>query len=132
MSNDPGNEAGVPVTPPDATNPAGADSLLGVLRQAEDDGFTTQLIATDEGRVQCAACDTTSDPAAFDVSHLRRLEGASDVDDMLLVASMSCPACGAKGALVLGYGPNAAENDVAVSRQLDVRDADAAPSDHER
>jgi hypothetical protein len=46
------------------------------------------------------------------------LEGASDPDDMMTVIAARCPHCGVAGTLVLGYGPNASPEHVAVSRAL--------------
>ena len=48
----------------------------------------------------------------------RRLEGASDPDDMISVVAVTCPRCGTGGTLVLKYGPTAPENEAAVGQQL--------------
>jgi hypothetical protein len=48
------------------------------------------------------------------VLELRRLEGASDPDDMLAVVAVECRNCGLRGSLVLNYGPTATEEDEAV------------------
>jgi len=53
------------------------------------------------------------------VDALRRLEGASDPDDMIVVAAVSCPKCGAKGTLVLKYGPEATPEESEVLRSLE-------------
>ena len=45
------------------------------------------------------------------VLELRRLEGASDPDDMLAVVAVECANCGLRGSLVLNYGPTATEDD---------------------
>ena len=37
---------------------------------------------------------------------VRRLEGASDPDDMVAIAAIVCPACATRGVLVLGFGPS--------------------------
>ena len=52
--------------------------------------------------------------AEIPVLDLRRLEGASDPDDMLAVLALECPNCGLRGSLVLNYGPTATEEDAAV------------------
>lgn len=98
----------------------GADTLLGVLREAAHDGFGSHFTAVAPGRVHCDACDRRLRPRDLDVVRLRRLEGASDVADMLLVAWCECPACRTRGVLTLGYGPNAADPDVEVLAGIDV------------
>ena len=49
---------------------------------------------------------------------MRRTEGVSDPDDMLAVVALTCPQCGAAATAVLGYGPEAAEDDSEVLRTL--------------
>ena len=62
----------------------------------------------------CGACRAASPAGAFGVGLQRRLEGASDPDDMQLVVGATCPACGAQGVLSLHYGPTAGEDDADV------------------
>jgi hypothetical protein len=52
------------------------------------------------------------------VTDIRRTEGASDPDDMLAVVALTCPRCQTRAAAVLGYGPEAAEDDADVLRTL--------------
>jgi hypothetical protein len=49
---------------------------------------------------------------------LRRIEGASDPADMIAIAAVKCPNCGTKGTAVLGFGPEADEDDAEVLRRL--------------
>ena len=108
----------------------GADTLVAVLRAAANDGYTTQFIARAAGDVECRNCERMVNPAAIGIDGLRRLEGASDVAEMMLVAWCTCPVCGTKGTLTLGYGPNAGEADLAVLPHLETRPmASPAPSD---
>ena len=61
---------------------------------------------------------------------LRRLEGASDPDDMMAVVALECGVCGAAGTMVLGYGPSATAADSDVLRSLrDHRDDGELPAD---
>ena len=46
------------------------------------------------------------------VDQNRRLEGASDPTDMVIVLSFHCPICDRAGTLVLHYGPDAGEEEV--------------------
>jgi len=62
----------------------------------------------------CFTCHTVSDASQLEVEALRRTEGASDPDDMLAVVALACPRCGARAAVVLGYGPESGEDDAEV------------------
>ena len=63
------------------------------------------------------------------VVHLeRRLEGASDPDDLALVVATNCPICGAPATLVLSYGPHASDQDSDIVLALR-RSHGATPSD---
>lgn len=113
---------------PVPTDPAvGAMTLTEVLDAARDRGHTTQMIARESGEVTCRSCNSLVNPAALSVDHVDRLEGASDAADEMLVASVQCPRCGAKGVLTLGYGPNASDEDIAVLPHLSLSGADASP-----
>jgi hypothetical protein len=98
--------------------PSDNTTLVGVLNSLEQQGFTAQLIAADQSAIQCGACDERSPATDFTVGATRRLEGASDPDDTMTVIGATCPRCGAAGTLVLGYGPNASEEDAAISSTL--------------
>jgi hypothetical protein len=109
-----------------ATRPAdestGASTLLEVLGQVAQEGFSAQLVVTDDGRFRCTRCGTVQPISEFDVAGFRRLEGASDPSDMLIVVWGACPGCGGGGVATIGYGPNASDADVAALEQLDLRD----------
>lgn len=112
----------------DPEDPAmGADTLVGVLREAEAAGHTTRFTARSDAVVTCEACGSALEPGLIEVSRVRRLEGASDAADLLLVAWCTCPTCAAAGVLTLGYGPNSSEADLAVLPLLEIRDATTAP-----
>lgn len=66
----------------------------------------------------CFTCRNESDAASFVVTDLSRTEGVSDPDDMLVVVALTCPRCQTKATVVLGYGPEAAEDDAEVLRSL--------------
>jgi len=72
------------------------------------------MAARQGARLICFTCHTESDAADVDVESLRRTEGASDPDDMLAVVALTCPQCGTRATVVLGYGPEAAEDDAEV------------------
>lgn len=91
-----------------------ATSLADVVGLLERDGYTGQMAARPGGRLICFTCHTESNVADVDVESLSRTEGASDPDDMLAVVALTCPRCGARATVVLGYGPEAAEDDAEV------------------
>ena len=91
--------------------PLDASTLTEVLSSFERDGFTGQFAAAPDGRVRCYSCREVRPADELVVEALRRLEGASDPADMLAVAATICPACHAKGTLILNYGPEATPED---------------------
>jgi hypothetical protein len=107
----------------------GASTLIEAIDAAAAAGYTTTFVANATGDVTCGNCHRLVNPAALKVDHVRRLEGASDAADLMLVASAVCPSCGAAGVLSLGYGPNAGDGDIAVLPFLDLTHADASPDD---
>jgi hypothetical protein len=109
----------------------GSATLLEALDAIAREGFTGQFMAqapdpaTQAGRIECASCHTEFPADAAAVSELRRLEGASDPDEMLAVVALTCPNCATRGALVLNYGPVATPEDSTALLGLD-RPADNA------
>jgi hypothetical protein len=100
---------------PVAGAPSDNETLTAVLRGLADQGFTCDLFAvTDPPGFRCGSCHEISPVGDFDIVDERRMEGASDPADMVLVVAATCPRCGAKGAAALGYGPDAdaADSDV--------------------
>jgi hypothetical protein len=95
-----------------------ASTIINVLHSFEREGFTGQFAARADGVVECLTCKESSPASASDARALRRLEGASDPDDMLAVAALVCPRCGARGTLLLNYGPLAPAEDADVLRAL--------------
>lgn len=107
---------------------AGATTLMEVLDAAAAAGYEDQFVAVEGGGIRCGACGAIVPAADLAVTRTDRLEGASDAADMLLVARTDCPGCGAGGTLVLGYGPNASDADVAALEDLDLPDGAADPT----
>jgi DNA-directed RNA polymerase subunit RPC12/RpoP len=100
-----------------------AQTLAGVLDEFEQLGFTKQFAAQPGGRIRCIECGHEFTADAATVETVRRLEGASDPDDMLAVLPVTCPNCGARGTLVLGFGPEAPIEDSEILAAL-------PPADH--
>lgn len=95
------------------------ETILDVLGELESLGFTGQFMPREDGRVECLTCHRLSPADETVFRHLRRLEGASDPDDMLAVVGLACPHCSAQGTAVLGYGPEATVVDTEVLELLE-------------
>jgi hypothetical protein len=96
-----------------------ASTISDVLGSFDDAGYTAQFIVRDGGILECASCRAQFSGSAARIDALRRLEGASDPDDMIVVVALVCPRCGAAGTVVLGYGPAASEEDALALVELD-------------
>ena len=92
----------------------GAETLLDVLARYTSHGWSSQFAARAGGTIECESCHHSVAAPDAPVLELRRLEGASDPDDMLAVVAVECPNCGLRGSLVLNYGPTATVEDSAV------------------
>lgn len=101
--------------------PSDNTTLVELTAALRGDGYRGSLSATPEGSIRCSECGNDTSPGAFDLHRQRRLEGASDPADEMLVVAGSCGACGARGVLLLGYGPAASAADAAVVEQLPSR-----------
>lgn len=91
-----------------------AASLTAIVEMFERDGFTGQFAVREAAMVACLSCREEHPATEFDMSALRRTEGASDPADMAAVVGLTCPNCGNLGTVVLKYGPEASpeESDV--------------------
>ena len=87
-----------------------------VMAAMEAEGYAGQMAARAGATIMCFVCRQESPADEVAVHALHRIEGVSDPDDMLAVAALACPRCGALGTIVLGYGPEADpdESDVLV------------------
>jgi hypothetical protein len=99
--------------------PSDNTTLSEVLARFESAGFTGQFGATDTAQVRCFTCRRDAAPADVEVVEMRRLEGASDPDDMLAIVAIRCPHCGADGTAVLGYGPDSASEEAELLLRLE-------------
>ena len=98
-------------------------TLVEVIRQFETDGYTAQMAAVEGCAIRCFACHTDSPAEDVPLDSVRRTEGASDPADMVAVAALRCPACGAKGTVALKYGPLATPEEAEVLTLLDAHGA---------
>ncbi|MFT3855164.1 MAG: hypothetical protein QM733_20885 [Ilumatobacteraceae bacterium] len=112
----------------ETTTATGPTTLRGVLDAYADAGFSGSFTVMERAQLECHACGATFDASSASMSSLRRMEGASDPDDMLAVVAITCPRCAAQGTVVLGYGPNATAEDGDVLQALrDDRPGDQLP-----
>jgi hypothetical protein len=93
-------------------------SQVAVLESLAADGYPNSLHPAEDGSLRCGACERSSDAEDLRDLQTRRMEGASDPDDMTIVVAARCPECGEGGTVVLGYGPNASAADAAVVVRL--------------
>ncbi len=105
---------------PPGPMPADAASVGEIISTLEAAGFTAQMAARPGGMILCFTCHQESPASEVQVEALGRTEGASDPADMLAVAGLICPRCGARGTVVLGYGPEADPDDAEVLVSLGV------------
>jgi hypothetical protein len=94
--------------------PSDYTTLVDILAELAADGFVENFTVTHDGRIRCACCGHIDEPSDMSMTRLRRLEGASDPDDMVAVLGLICPKCEAKGTVVLKYGPGSTEEELAV------------------
>jgi hypothetical protein len=89
-------------------------SLTSIIEQFEGDGFTGQFAVREAGALLCLSCRQERPATEYDMTALRRTEGASDPADMAAVVALSCPNCDNRGTVVLKYGPESSveESDV--------------------
>jgi hypothetical protein len=97
----------------------GSETLLDVLGRYTRHGFIGSFSALERdgsevpGVLRCETCRAEFAADSALVADLRRLEGASDPDDMLAVFALECPRCATRGSLVVNYGPTATPADAA-------------------
>lgn len=90
---------------------AGGASVLELLSKLEAEGYEGQFAVGDEGSLDCLAGTHSFQADRVEPDELLRVEGASDPDDMAAVAGLVCPVCGARGTVVLKFGPEASVED---------------------
>lgn len=106
---------------------ADGTTVVELIRQLEEDGYTAQMAAEPGGMVRCFTCRRDSPAGAVHLEALRRAEGASDPADMVAVAAIRCPNCGARGTVVLKYGPGATSEEADVLQLFDGKDPEPPP-----
>ena len=100
--------------------PADAATVGEIIATLEAAGFGAQMAARPGAMILCFTCHVETPAADVALQALGRTEGASDPADMLAVAGLTCPNCGARGTVVLGYGPDSDQDDADVLVSLGV------------
>ncbi len=98
-------------------DPGEATTVVEILAGYAAAGYDTEMRITADGTIRCQACGREHRPADVHLDSVRRVEGASDPDDMQAVVALRC-VCGALGALALAYGPHAAAEEADVFAAL--------------
>jgi hypothetical protein len=98
--------------------PSDNTTMTEVLNGMRDLGFGTSFITEDGAMLRCEHCGVISPAGDYVVEETRRLEGASDPDDLVTIVAARCPSCGSGGSLVLGYGVNSSPDDAQIAASL--------------
>jgi hypothetical protein len=115
------------------TDHAADVTLVEVLADLRSQGFSGELRIDADGALCCRTCGMCQPASQIDAAGFRRVEGASDPGDMALVLAVVCPACGARGAIVLRYGPEAEPAEAALLSALTIPSgAVVPPTDQEQ
>lgn len=96
----------------------GGATLTDFISAYARDGYRGSFAVRPGGRLFCASCKRTSDAGNVPLKAMRRVEGASDPDDMAAVAALECPACGARGTATFCVGTRCPPEDGLVLRAL--------------
>lgn len=94
-------------------------TLAQAVAHLERAGYKAQLGARPGAEVMCFACRATSPAREVELREMHRLEGPSDPAAEVVAAGVVCPRCGAKGTLVLTFGPAGSPEDAEVLRRLE-------------
>jgi hypothetical protein len=105
-----------------------AVTVTELLARFEEHGYVMSFGVEEGGKLRCGACRTVSDAHDVHVDAMGRAEGASNPDDMAMVAVVRCPWCTVAGTLVVGYGPMASPEDSDVVASLFDEREEGAPA----
>ncbi len=99
------------------TGSVGDRSQVEVEHRLAEQGFDAQFGARPDAAVLCFTCHKEFPADNLCADDARRVEGESDPSDMAILVPVTCPHCGASGALTLQFGPmaSAEESEVIAS-----------------
>jgi hypothetical protein len=96
-------------------------TLIEVLDDLREEGFTQDVQVTEDGRLCCRKCGHCVAAEDMELLTLRRVEGASDPGDEAAVLGLRCGGCGELGVAIVRYGPEAGPGDVIVLQHVNDR-----------
>jgi hypothetical protein len=96
-------------------------TLIEVLADLREEGFTEDVQVTEDGQLCCRKCGHCVAAEDMDLLTLRRVEGASDPGDEAAVLGLRCGGCGELGVAIVRYGPEAGPGDVIVLQHVNDR-----------
>ncbi len=91
---------------------AAPDTVVDALEQLRAKGYDVELVMRDQ-RLRCPRCTADHPVHQMVADHVYRFEGDSDPGDEAIVIGVTCPTCGARGAIVSAYGPDADPDELA-------------------
>ncbi len=111
------------------TGSVGDRSQVEVEQRLAEDGFGAQFGARPDAAVLCFTCHREFPADRLCADDARRVEGESDPADMAILVPVTCPHCGAAGALSLQFGPmaSAEESEVLAAMSRTATAFDASP-----
>lgn len=93
-------------------SPSDHETVSAVLADWKENGIGASFRPGGESAtLLCTVCESERPADQFEVVTQRRMEGASDPDDMVLLVAARCPVCHVSGAVVLGFGSEASDTD---------------------
>lgn len=95
-----------------------SDPRAATIERWQADGWTGEMQVEPHGNVWCPSCDQVHAATSWAVEHVGRTEGISNPDDEELFVALTCPACGARGTMTLGYGATSSGRDADVAAAL--------------
>ncbi|MGB3736595.1 MAG: hypothetical protein WA964_16665 [Ilumatobacter sp.] len=103
------------------------ENAVAVLAEFAEAGWGENHVVRAGGDIECGRCGETAAADRWTAQAQHRIEGASDPDALQLVVGLECPNCEARGAIVIGYGPNGSDEDGEIVMNLDMADDLADP-----
>lgn len=114
----------VPGAPSDNT------TAVAELNDLREQGYDGDFVVREGPVVCCRRCDRCDEPESLQVDVFRRLEGASEPDEMSAILALTCQGCGNKGTLLVAYGTNASELDADLLTRLPETPQDEGTAGH--
>jgi len=91
--------------------------MLEAVARLQRSGYTVDLTAMPAGRLQCRACNNTSDAHEATVDETVRFEGDSNPADAQILLAITLP-CTHHGLYRAAFGPDTPADDAAVLRAI--------------